>query len=227
MRIAIIEDDITIQNNLSEALRKEKFAVDVSSDGEEGLYLLQEYPIDLAIVDLGLPNMSGIELIKQARKEGCKTPILILTARSNWQQKVEGLEAGADDYVVKPFEFEEILARVRALLRRTGQWTDETLHCPPIKLNMSTHQVFAHDQVITLTTQEFKLLSYLMTYAGNVIAKDKLIEHIYEDDVTHESNVLEVFIRRLRKKLDPDSTLNPIKTIRGSGYQWILPRQNP
>lgn len=224
MRILIVEDDQTLRSQISSKLREEGFAVDESATGEDGLYQLEEYPIDLAIVDIGLPDFSGTELISRARKNGSKKPILILTARNRWQEKVLGLEAGADDYMVKPFEMEELLARIRALVRRTGRWAQSILKCGPITLESSSHTVTKKGKKIELTSFEFKVLEYLMLHAGEVISKSKIQEHIYEEDMERDSNVLEVFVRRLRKKLDPDGSLNPIDTIRGEGYKLTLKR---
>lgn len=225
MRILIVEDDSVLLNQISTKLREEGYAIDQAATAEEGLYQLQEYPIDLAIVDLGLPDFSGIDLITKARKNGAQMPILILTARNRWQEKVQGLEAGADDYMIKPFEIEEVLARIRALVRRTGRWANSVLQCGPITLEPSTHAVTKRGKKIELTSFEFKVLQYLMIHAGEVISKSTLSEHIYEEDMDRDSNVMEVFIRRLRKKLDPDGSLNPIETIRGEGYKFTLKRE--
>lgn len=224
MRILIVEDDSTLRTQISTRLRKEGYAIDEASTGEEGLYQLQEFPIDLAVVDLGLPDFSGTELITKARKLGSQIPIIILTARNRWQEKVQGLESGADDYMTKPFEIEELLARVRMLVRRSGRWANAVLTCGPITLEPSTHTVTKKGKKIELTSFEFRVLEYLMTHAGEVISKMTLNEHIYEEDMDRDSNVMEVFVRRLRKKLDPDSKLNPIETIRGEGYKFTLKR---
>lgn len=226
MRILIVEDDTKILSQLAQRMRKEGYAVDEAGNGEDGLHVLKECPIDLAIVDLGLPDFSGIDLIKQARKDGSQIPILILTARNRWQEKVEGLEAGADDYMVKPFEIEELLARMRVLLRRKGGWAKSVLKCGPITLEPATHSVTKNGKKIELTSFEFKVLEYLMMHAGEVISKTKLSDHIYEEDADRDSNVMEVFIRRLRKKLDPNDSLNPIETIRGEGYKFTLKRED-
>lgn len=226
MRILVVEDDATLLSQISKRLREEGYAIDEATTGEDGLYFLQEFPIDLAIVDVGLPDFSGTELIAKARKGGCQTPILILTARNRWQEKVQGLESGADDYMIKPFEIEELLARIRALVRRTGRWAKSILSCGPISLEPSTHTVTKKGKKIELTSFEFKVLEYLMTHAGEVISKSKLHEHIYEEDMERDSNVMEVFIRRLRKKLDPDGSLEPIETIRGEGYKLTLKRDS-
>lgn len=225
MRILIVEDDSTLLSQISTRLRQEGYAVDQATTAEDGLFQLQEYPIDLAIVDVGLPDFSGTELISKARKDGSKIPVMILTARNRWQEKVEGLESGADDYMIKPFEIEELLARIRALLRRTGRWAQSILRCGPITLEPSTHSVTKKGKKIELTSYEFKVLEYLMIHAGEVISKTTLSEHIYEEDLDRDSNVMEVFIRRLRKKLDAEGTLNPIETIRGEGYKLTLKRE--
>jgi len=205
-------------------LREQNYVVDVASDGEEGLYFANEYPIDLAIIDLGLPKLDGVELIKQVRAEGKSYPILILTARSRWQEKVEGLEAGADDYLTKPFHPEELLARLKVLLRRSVGLADNTLVCGPVKIDTSSKQVFLNDEPLTITAYEYRLLSYLMLHTGKVISKRELVDHIYEEDDDRDSNTIEVFIRRLRKKLDPSGELKPIETQRGSGYRFRIPR---
>jgi len=224
MRILIIEDEISLQQQLAEELRKQDYVVDVASDGEEGLYFGKEYPIDLAIIDLGLPIVDGVEVIKQLREAGYAYPILILTARNRWQQKVEGLEAGADDYLTKPFHPQELSARIKVLLRRSVGLADNSLTCGPIKIDTSSKQVFINDESITITAYEYRLLSYLMMHTGKVISKRELIDHIYEEDDERDSNTIEVFIRRLRKKLDPDESLKPIETQRGQGYRFRLTR---
>ncbi|MCB1197899.1 MAG: response regulator transcription factor [Deltaproteobacteria bacterium] len=224
MRVLIIEDDPIILEQISQRLRKEGYAAETAETAEEGMFQLEEYAIDAAIVDLGLPDQSGLEVIQSIRAQGQQTPILILTARNRWQEKVEGLEAGADDYMVKPFEMEELLARLRALLRRSGGWSSAVLSCGPISLEPSTHKVQKDGEDIELTSYEFKVLEYLMLHAGDVISKTILSEHIYEEEMERDSNVIEVFIRRLRKKLDPDESLKPIETIRGRGYRFTLAR---
>lgn len=226
MRILIIEDELTLQAQLAETLRAQDYVVDVASDGEEGLYFAQEYPIDLAIVDLGLPKIDGVEVIKQLRAAGKAYPVLILTARNRWQEKVEGLESGADDYLTKPFHPEEMLARIKVLLRRSVGLADNSLICGPIRLDTSAKQLFVNDEPTTITAYEYRLLSYLMMHTGKVISKRELVDHIYEEDDDRDSNTIEVFIRRLRKKLDPDGELNPIETQRGRGYRFRLARND-
>lgn len=224
MRALIVEDDSSLREQLAERLREAGYAVDAAADGEEGLYQASEYPVDIAVIDLGLPQLSGIELIRKARAAGKQFPILILTARDGWKSKVEGLEAGADDYLVKPFQPEELLARVRALIRRSGGWAQSQLQCGPIALDPSAQQVSLDGQPLTVTAYEYKILEFLMLHAGEVVSKTDLTEHIYEEESDRDSNVIEVFIRRLRKKLDPNESLQPIETLRGRGYRLNLPR---
>jgi len=224
MRLLIVEDELSLQRQLADALRAEDYVVDVAGDGEEGLYYGQEYPVDLAIIDLGLPKIDGVEMIKRLRAEGHGYPILILTARSRWQEKVEGLEAGADDYLTKPFHPQELLARIKVLLRRSVGLADSRLTCGPVSIDTSSNQVFLNDEPITITAYEYRLLSYLMMHTGKVLSKRELVDHIYEEDDDRDSNTIEVFIRRLRKKLDPDNTLKPIETQRGRGYRFRIPR---
>jgi two-component system response regulator PhoP len=224
MRILVVEDDPVLLAELARTLRSNRFVVDTADNGEDGVHLACEYPIDLAIVDLGLPGRSGLDVIRHARAGGRQFPILILTARTRWQEKVEGLEAGADDYMVKPFEMPELLARLRALLRRSGGWSQAVLRCGPIALDPARHTVTVDHRPVSLTAYEYKVLQYLMHRAGEVVSKSTLTEHIYEEEEDRDSNVIEVFIRRLRVKLDPDNTLKPIETVRGSGYRFTLPR---
>jgi two-component system response regulator PhoP len=224
MRALIIEDEDTLRNQIVEALQSEGFAIDAAADGVEGLYLAREMPIDVAIVDLGLPEIDGMEIIKTVRDEGHLYPILILTARDRWQDRVEGLEAGADDYLGKPFHLEELLARLRALLRRVGGWAQSQLDFGQMRIETREQQVFVCDAEISLTAYEYKVLEYLALHAGEVISKPTLLDHLYEEDTERDTNVLEVFVRRLRRKLDPDSTLNPIETLRGRGYRFALER---
>ena len=224
MRVLVIEDEAALQNDIAQQLRQQGYAVDAASDGQEGLYLGQEYPIDVAIVDLGLPKISGIDVIRNWRSEGKQFPILILTARGRWQDKVDGLEAGADDYLVKPFHMEELLARLRALVRRASGWAQSILQCGPIALDTASQTVSLQDQPVDLTAFEYKLLEHLMLHAGEVVSKTDLSEHLYEEELDRDSNVLEVLLGRLRRKLDPDRSLNPIETLRGRGYRFRLPR---
>ena len=188
------------------------------------MYFALEYPVDLAIIDLGLPEMSGLDIIKALRAKGKTYPILILTARDRWQDKVDGLSAGADDYVVKPFHFEEVSARVNALLRRTGGWASSILEAGPVKLDLQRQEVSVEGGAVELTSFEYRIIEYLMVRAGKVISKTELTERLYDQDFERDSNVIEVFIGRLRKKLDPDNTIKPIETLRGRGYRFALER---
>ena len=224
MRLLVIEDDATLLQSLTTKLGESGFAVEQAADGKEGLYFALEYPIDLAIVDLGLPEMSGLDIIREVRKQGKSYPILILTARDRWQDKVDGLEAGADDYVVKPFHFEEVSARVNALLRRSGGWASSVMTAGPVTLDMSRQELKVNDAQIELTSFEYKIIEYLMVRAGQVISKTELTERLYDQDFERDSNVIEVFIGRLRKKMDPDNTIKPIETLRGRGYRFALER---
>jgi two-component system response regulator PhoP len=224
MRAIVIEDDIDIQQQIVTRLKAEGFAVDSADSGDEGLYLMQEYPADVAIVDLGLPRMSGLEVINKTREQGNNVPILILTARGRWQDKVEGLDAGADDYLVKPFHHEEMMARIRVLIRRASGWSDSRILCAPLALDTATQRTYVDDREVELTAYEYKVLEYLMLHAGEVISKTVLTEHLYDDESDNDSNVIEVFIRRLRQKLDPDEALKPIETLRGRGYRLTLKR---
>ncbi len=224
MRVLVVEDDTDIREQLIESLQASGYVVDAAADGSQGLYYALEYPIDIAIVDLGLPEVSGLEIIKQLRERGHDYPVIILTARTRWQNRVEGLEAGADDYVDKPFHHEELQARMRALLRRTGRWSQAEFTCGPVRLNTSEQRVLVNDVEITLTAYEYKVIEHLMMHAGEVISKTDLTESMYDDDSDRDSNVIEVFIRRLRMKLDPDGDINPIETLRGRGYRFTLER---
>ena len=225
MRLLIIEDEPHLREQLQQYLQQQGFAVDVAEDGRAGLFMGREYPFDLAIVDLGLPELSGIEVIQQWREMGKSFPILILTARGKWQDKVEGLEAGADDYLVKPFHNEELLARTRALLRRSAGVSQPTINFGPISINISSQSITLDGNELDLTAYEYKVVEYLTLNPDKVISKTELTEHIYDQDFDRDSNVIEVFVGRLRKKLDPDGNLKPIETLRGRGYRWNM-KQN-
>jgi two-component system response regulator PhoP len=224
MRVLIVEDEAALRETLRSRLAQAGFTVDVATDGNEGLFSGQEYPLDVAVVDLGLPGLSGLEVIRRLRAAGKTYPILILTARDNWQDKVEGLQAGADDYVAKPFHFEEVLARLQALLRRAGGWATPQLRCGPIVLDTRAQTITVHERAIELTTFEYRILEHLMLRAGEVISKTELTERLYDQDFERDSNVIEVLVGRLRRKLDPDDQLRPIETLRGRGYRFALPR---
>lgn len=224
MRALVVEDEPTLREQLVSTLREQGFAIDQAEDGEEGLYLAQNMPLDLAIIDLGLPGKDGLSLIQSLRKKNLKYPVLILTARDTWQDKVDGLEAGADDYLTKPFHMEELLARIRALLRRTGGWTDSVMQFDRLSIDTRAQQVKVDEQLVELTAYEYRVLVYLATNGGKVISKSTLLDHLYDEDTDRDPNILEVFIRRLRQKLDSDKTLNPIETLRGRGYRLALER---
>jgi len=218
MRILIVEDEVKLCEQIQQFFADKGFAVDTANTGRDGYYMGKEYPIDAAVVDIGLPDFSGIELIKRLRKDKVTVPILILTARSRWQEKVEGLEAGADDYLVKPFHYEELLARINALIRRSAGVAHPVLTHDNIELDTVAQEVTVSGVRQELTAYEYKVLEYLMFRKGEVVSKSVLTAHIYDEDFDRDSNVLEVFIGRLRKKLDPDGIRKPIETLRGRGY---------
>ena len=224
MRLLVIEDDTALRESLCRQLADAGFGVEQAADGREGLYFALEYPIDIAIVDLGLPEMSGLEVIREVRAKGKAYPILILTARDRWQDKVDGLDAGADDYVVKPFHFEEVSARVNALLRRSGGWATSVLQAGPVTLDTARQELTVNGTEIELTSYEYRIIEHLMMRAGEVISKTELTDRLYDQDFERDSNVIEVFIGRLRKKMDPDNSIKPIETLRGRGYRFALER---
>lgn len=222
MKVLIIEDEDALRENLQQELSQKGYVVETAKDGREGQYQALEYPYDALIVDLGLPHISGLDLIQAVREQGKSTPVLVLTARGQWQDKVKALELGADDYVVKPFHFEELFARLNALIRRTGGWSQPQLKCGPISLDTITQLVKVEERSIDLTAYEYKVLEYLMMNPGKIVSKTELTEHLYSQDFDRDSNVIEVFVGRLRKKLALDDTLKPIETIRGRGYRFSL-----
>jgi len=219
VRVLVVEDEDTLRDQIGARLREEGFAVDLAGDGVDGSFMAQEYALDLAVIDLGLPGLDGLELIEKARAANRGYPILVLTARDRWQQKVEGLEAGADDYLTKPFHMEELLARIRALLRRSKGVARSVVRNGPIELDTSGQTVEVDGRSIDLTGFEYRLIEYLMLHPGKVISKSELAEHVYDEDAERDSNVIEVFIGRLRRKLDPESRIKPIETLRGRGYR--------
>lgn len=222
MRVLIVEDEPNLQRQLRDKLAGEGYAVDCAGDGREGLYLGQETAYDLAIIDIGLPEISGIELIKTLRREEHNYPILVLTARGEWQDKVEGLEAGADDYLTKPFHMEELLARMNALLRRAGGRASPIMDFGPLLLDTAAKKATCNGDEVNLTAFEYSMLEYLAHRAGKVVSKTELTEHLYDQDFDRDSNVIEVFVGRLRRKLDPQGQLKPIATLRGAGYRFEL-----
>ena len=224
MRVLVVEDASLLRQQLKLGLEQAGFVVDDARDGRTGVYLAVENDYDAAIIDLGLPELDGISLIRQMREAGQRYPVLILTARGDWQDKVSGLDAGADDYVVKPFRMEEILARLNALMRRAAGFaspvfSSSVISSGPIQLDTSAKRVSVNGTGVDLTAYEYKTLEYLMLHPDQVVSKTELTEHLYAQDYDRDSNVLEVFVRRLRQKLDPDQTLNPIETVRGQGYR--------
>lgn len=222
MRMLVVEDDPRLRVQVAEHFTGLGWVVEEAADGEEARYMGEENPYDFAIVDLGLPGLSGIELITLWRSRGATFPILILTARSDWRDKVEGLEAGADDYVTKPFYLEEIEARAQALIRRSGGRTQTTINYGDLAIDFSAREVSLAGQAIELTAFEYNTLEYLIHRKGEVVSKTELTDHLYDQDFDRDSNVIEVFVGRLRKKLDPDGSLKPIATVRGAGYRFTL-----
>jgi two-component system response regulator PhoP len=220
MHILIVEDETRLREDLQDRLRNNGYVVDVAANGEEGLYYGQEFPLDLAVIDIGLPKISGLDLVRRFRANGRHFPILILTARRSWRDKVEGLETGADDYLVKPFRFEELQARLNALLRRASGWSKPVIDCGPVSLDTGRQTLAVAGEAVELTAFEYRVLEYLMLHAGQVVSKAELTDNIYDQDFDRNSNVLEVFVGRLRRKLDPDNRINPIETLRGRGYRF-------
>jgi two-component system response regulator PhoP len=219
MRLLVVEDESLLRQQLVLGLQKAGFVVDDAADGKAGLFYALEYEYDAAIIDLGLPLLDGISVIRKLRESGRKYPVLILTARGDWRDKVSGLDAGADDYVVKPFRLEEIRARLNALLRRAAGFASPQITAGPISLDTTSKRVTVHGNPVELTAYEYKTLEYLILHIDQVVSKAELTDHLYAQDYDRDSNVLEVFIRRLRQKLDPDQSLQPIDTVRGQGYR--------
>lgn len=218
MRVLVIEDEASLREQLSDHLKTQGFAVDSAQDGEEGLYFGREYDYDAAIVDLGLPKVGGIEVISTLRAEGRAFPVIVLTARGHWQDKVEGLEAGADDYVAKPFQMEELFARLNALIRRTAGYASPVLAQGDLQLDTAKKEVRVKGQAVELTAYEYKVLEYLMLNPDRVVSKMELTDHLYDQDFDRDSNVIEVFVGRLRKKINP---VDMIRTVRGQGYRFL------
>ncbi|MBC7547039.1 MAG: response regulator transcription factor [Polaromonas sp.] len=222
MRLLLIEDDAALRLTLARQLDTDGYRVDQARDGEEGLFLAREYPVDLIIVDLGLPKLNGLTIVQSLRQDGSTLPILILTARASWQDKVLGLEAGADDYLVKPFEYPELAARLKALLRRSLKASSDVLTLGPVSIDLSTQAVRLDGTLLELTAFEYRLLEYLVRQRPAVVTKQALSDYLYPHGDDRDSNVLEVLVGRLRRKLDPLASLGPIDTVRGRGYRFTL-----
>lgn len=215
MRILVVEDDASLNRQLKEALTEAGYAVDVAFDGEEGHFLGDTEPYDAIILDIGLPQMDGLSVLEKWRRAGKTMPVLLLTARDRWSDKVQGIDAGADDYVAKPFHMEEVLARLRALVRRAAGLASNEIVSGSVRLDSRSGKVTVGGQSVKLTSHELRLLSYLMHHKGKVISRTELTEHLYDQDFDRDSNTIEVFVGRLRKKLPEDC----IQTVRGLGYQ--------
>ena len=218
MRILVVEDEVSLQEQLTKHLKQQGFAVDAAGDGEEGLYYGREYDYDAAVIDLGLPKLDGIDLIGQLRSENRSFPVLVLTARGHWQDKVAGLEAGADDYLAKPFQMEELMARLNALIRRAAGYASPVLTHGALRLDTGKKEVRVDERAVELTAYEYKVLEYLMLNPDRVVSKMELTDHLYDQDFDRDSNVIEVFVGRLRKKISP---VDLIRTVRGQGYRFI------
>ncbi|HWV22463.1 MAG: response regulator transcription factor [Devosia sp.] len=217
MRILVVEDDTNLNRQLKEALTEAGYVVDVAFDGEEGHFLGDTEPYDAVVLDIGLPRMDGLSVLEEWRRAGKTLPVLLLTARDRWSDKVQGIDAGADDYVAKPFHMEEVLARLRALVRRAAGHASNEITAGPVRLDARSGRVTVDGQAIKLTSHELRLLSYLMHHKGKVVSRTELTEHLYDQDFDRDSNTIEVFVGRLRKKLPEDC----IQTVRGLGYQII------
>ncbi|MBU1305508.1 MAG: response regulator transcription factor [Alphaproteobacteria bacterium] len=215
MRILVVEDDTNLNRQLKEALTEAGYAVDVAFDGEEGHFLGETEPYDAVVLDIGLPQMDGLSVLEEWRRAGKTMPVLLLTARDRWSDKVQGIDAGADDYVAKPFHMEEVLARIRALVRRAAGLASNEIVAGSVRLDARSGKVTVAGQSVKLTSHELRLLSYLMHHKGKVISRTELTEHLYDQDFDRDSNTIEVFVGRLRKKLPDDC----IQTVRGLGYQ--------
>ena len=222
MRLLLIEDDAVLRLGLKRQLEADGYRVDMAADGEDGLFQAREYPLDLAIVDLGLPKVNGLTVVQTLRTEGKTLPILILTARGSWQDKVQGLETGADDYLVKPFEYPELAARIKALLRRALKATSDVLVLGALRIDFSGQTASLNHVPLELTTFEYRVLEYLVRERTRVVTKQELSDYLYPHDEDRDSNVLEVLIGRLRRKIDPQGQLAPIETLRGRGYRFVL-----
>ena len=219
MRILLVEDDPNLSRQLKQALSDAGYAVDHAADGEEAHYLGDAEPYDAIVLDLGLPKMDGVTVLERWRRDAVQTPVLILTARAAWSEKVAGFDAGADDYLTKPFHTEELLARLRALLRRSAGHSAPSLACGGLRLDPRAARASVNGEPLRLTSLEYRLLHYLMMHQGRVISRTELVEHLYDQDFDRDSNTIEVFIGRVRKKIGPER----IETVRGLGYRLTCP----
>jgi len=219
LRLLVVEDDPDLNRQLVTGLQEAGYVVDSASDGEEGHFLGDTEPYDAVVLDLGLPEMDGVTVLEKWRRDGRTMPVLILTARDRWSDKVAGFDAGADDYVAKPFYMEEVLARIRALLRRASGHASSELECGPLRVDTRTSRVTVNGTAVKLTSLEYRLIEYLIHHQGRIISRTELVEHLYDQDFDRDSNTIEVFIGRLRRKLGKDM----IETVRGLGYRLTAP----
>ncbi|GMR06067.1 MAG: response regulator transcription factor [Gammaproteobacteria bacterium] len=223
MRVLVIEDDIDVARQVADTLRQAMYVVDIAHDGEEGQFLGDTETYDVVLLDIGLPKRDGLSVLQHWRRTGRDMPVLILTARDTWREKVAGLRAGADDYLAKPFELEEMLARVEALIRRSAGHASPVIEAGPLALDVSTARLTVAGRPVELTALEFRTLAHLMQNSERIVSKTELTEHLYEQDFDRDSNVIEVLINRLRKKVGAEL----IKTHRGLGYQFLIPGEIP
>lgn len=219
MRILLVEDETTLATQLQQMLTEAGYSVDHADNGREAWFMGGVQPYDAIVLDLGLPVLDGLSVLRRWRSEDVTAPVLILTARDQWHEKVAGIDAGADDYLTKPFHAEELLARLRALIRRASGLASALLQCGPLSLDTRSTRVTLNGQPVSLTAHEFRLLSYLMHHPNEVVSRSALAEHLYAQDAERDSNTIEVFVARLRKKLPPEL----IETVRGLGYRLNLP----
>ncbi len=218
MRILLVEDEKDLASIVKQGLEEEGYVVDVAHDGEEGLYMAENFPADALILDIMLPQMDGLTVLSNMRKKGITTPVILLTARDALLDKIKGLDTGADDYLTKPFVFEELLARVRSLLRRKGTVKEAVVRIADLEINTASHEVKRGGKTISLSAKEYALLEYLAYRKGNVVTRTDIVEHIYHEDTDMDSNVVDVYINYLRNKIDKDFKPKLIHTVRGAGY---------
>lgn len=219
MRLLVVEDDPDLSEQLADAMREAGYAVDMTGDGEEAEFLGETEPYDAVVLDLGLPNLDGMTVLEHWREAGRTMPVLVLTARDRWSDKVAGFDAGADDYLAKPFRMEELLARLRAIIRRAGGHASPVIECGRLRIDTRASKVTVDGATVKLTGQEYRLLAYMAHNLGKVMSRTELTEHLYDQDFDLDSNTIEVFIGRLRRKLGTDV----IETVRGLGYRMAEP----